>query len=64
MNAGDPTKIDISWTDYPTGMVLTTPEKTLGGKIVWVSIEAVETLKKLTVIYRSQLAIGSKDNPS
>jgi hypothetical protein len=63
INAGDATKIDISWTDYPTGMVLTTPQKTAGSVTVNVSIEATLAGKSLTTIYRATLTIFAEDVP-
>jgi len=64
VNAGDATKVDILWTTYPTGMVLTTPQKTTGKVTVNVSIEAVESSQTLTVLYRATLDIFAKDNPT
>lgn len=64
INGTNAKAVDISWTNYPTGMVLQTADRNAGSVTVNVSIEAVEAGKTLTVIYRSTLLIYAKDNPT
>jgi hypothetical protein len=64
INGANASAVDISWTDYPTGMVLTTPQKTTGYVTVNVSIEATLASKILTVIYRAQMTIYAEDLPT
>jgi hypothetical protein len=62
VNGTDPRAVDISWTTYPTGMVLTSPERTAGTVNFRVEVQAVKTGKKLTVLYNATLATFRQDN--
>lgn len=62
INGSNPTSVDISWTTYPTGMVLATDERTAGAVDFRVEIQAVKAGKKLTVAYNVKLTVYRQDN--
>lgn len=62
VNGTDAKAVDLSWTTYPTGMVLTSPERTTGTVNFRVEIQAVKGGKKLTVIYNATLPVYRQDN--
>jgi hypothetical protein len=62
VNGTDPKAVDLSWTTYPTGMVLTTPERAVGTVNYRVEIQAVKSGKKLTVLYNSTMPVFRQDN--
>jgi hypothetical protein len=58
----DPTTFDISWTAFPTGMILTTPERTTGVVNFRVEIQAINAGKQLTILYNSPLTVYRQDD--
>lgn len=55
------TYFDISWTTFPAGMVLTSPERATGSVTFRVEVQAVKTGKTLTVLYNSPLIVYRQD---
>lgn len=62
VNGTDAKAVDISWTTYPSGMVLDAGERLLGTVNFRVEIQAVKTGKKLTVLYNATLPVYRQDN--
>lgn len=62
VNGSDPTAIDMQWDSFPSGMVLTTPERANVSLTYRVEIQAVKTTKKLTVIYNAPFVCYRQDN--
>lgn len=63
VNGTDPTAVDLSWTTFPTGMALTTPERTASNLLTFrVEIQAVLGGKKLTVLTQASLTVLRQDN--
>ena len=62
INSGDATKVDVTWTTYPTGMALTSPERAAGGAAFRISVEATLAGKQLTVLYYFTLQVSRKEN--
>jgi hypothetical protein len=58
----NPVTFDISWTTFPTGMVLTTPERDSGKVDFRVEVQAVKSGKQLTILYNSPLSVFRQDD--
>jgi hypothetical protein len=56
------TSFDISWTAYPSGMALTTPERTAGFAAFRVEVQAAKSGKTLTILYNSPLTVYRQDD--
>lgn len=55
---------DISWTTYPSGMILTSPERTAGSVNFRVEVQAKKAGKILTILYNAPLLAYRQDDPS
>lgn len=58
------TAFDISWSTYPTGMVLTTPERTAGSVNFRVEVQATKAGKTLTILYNAPMLAYRQDDPT
>jgi hypothetical protein len=56
------TNFSISWTTYPSGMVLTSPERSAGSVKFRVEVQAVKSGKQLTILYNSPLTVYRQDD--
>jgi hypothetical protein len=60
----DNLSVVVSWDAYPSGMALTSPERTAGGSAMRITVEAAKGGKTMTVVYRGPLQVYAKDNPT
>lgn len=58
----DPTTFSISWTSYPSGMVLTSDERIEGLCRFRVEVQAIKSSKQLTILYNSPLVAYRQDD--
>lgn len=56
------TSFDISWTVFPVGMVLTSPERTTGIANMRVEVQATKAGKTLTILYGAPLNVYRQDD--
>lgn len=56
------TAFDISWSTYPTGMILTSPERATGSVNMRVEVQAKKAGKVLTILYNAPLPVYRQDD--
>ena len=62
INGTDPTAFNIRWDTFPTGLLLTSPERVTGFASCRVEVQAVKSGKTLTVLYGSPLLVYRQDD--
>ena len=56
------TNFIISWTTFPSGLVLTTPERTSGFASCRVEVQATKSGKTLTILYNAPFTVYRQDD--
>lgn len=56
------TAFDITWLAYPSGMVLTTPDRTTGSHQFRVEVQAKKGSQVLTILYNAPLIVYRQDD--
>lgn len=64
INGGSAVSFDISWTAYPSGMVLTTDERTAGSVAFRVEVQATKSGKTMTILRNGLLTVYRQDDPA